>query len=160
MITYQKIKKQLLIYILSLIVVVQLSACGGGGEKTVSVGDILSLDEVQVGSCITPVKQGGFIDKLTLNDCNQAHFAEIAGNTTISVEDKEAKEMGHLAITRQAYKDCQPVFEEYTGQTVWESDYDIETIAPSSASWAKGDREVVCLVVGVKGEVLAKRAAK
>ena len=86
-------------------------------------------------------------------------MAEFAGVTTIDVGDNAA-DMGHLEITRQAYKDCQPVFEGYTGQTLWESDYDIETISPSVTAWRAGDREAMCLVVGVRDVPLIQSAAR
>ncbi|MEX1249276.1 MAG: septum formation family protein [Acidimicrobiia bacterium] len=61
---------------------------------------------------------------------------------------------GDEYIADAAADTCAEAFEVYVGTTVGQSQYDLDWIVPSEATWAEGDREAVCLVVSGTGSPL------
>lgn len=165
-----------------------LVACGGGGGSSggsSSSGDTVNsspstkaLTDLQAGDCATPENNGTFVNGLAVGDCSTPHNMEVAGRLDFSaIGDPayaaDAEYPGHLAVQQEAYKQCQPVFESWTGVPFWPENwkeavagggtpsttYDIETITPSASTWADGDRSVICLIVRLDGQQLTERVS-
>ena len=124
-----------------------------GGEP----GDTVDVDALESGQCATPADDDLFVDDVELNDCDEAHLAEVIGS--IEIEDGTYPDdayPGNDRIVPDAYEACQPRFEAYVGIPFWDSVYDIRTITPSPSTWAEGDRTITCLVVDVDGAPLTR----
>jgi hypothetical protein len=143
---------------------VLLAACSGGSGKALDASvenpppgppaPGVGLDAVEVGSCGAPATDDLYVSELKLSDCAAPHAMELAGRYTLT----EATYPGHTQLYRDAYRDCQPIFEKYVGLPFWDSKLDILTITPSPSSWTAGDRTVTCMVIGAERAPLTTRA--
>lgn len=61
---------------------------------------------------------------------------------------------GDVYIADAAADTCGEAFALYVGATVERSQYTVDWIVPSEATWTRGDRETVCLVVSGTGSPL------
>lgn len=138
-----------------------LVACGGGGGSPSAANDNVgnpsavatSLADLKNGDCTSPEQNSIFASGLDVTDCSEPHDMEVAGRFELS-EAAGVAYPGYLAIRQEAYKQCQPVFESWTGVAFWDSKYDINTITPSASTWDDGDRSVICLIETVDGKPL------
>ena len=106
---------------------------GPGAETSVfelEVGDCFSAESDELGSVIVV-------------DCEQPHEYE-----AFFVFDHETGADGGFPGDRELleYADaaCQPPFEDFVGHDYQTSIWFITPLSPSEATWADGDREIVC----------------
>jgi len=151
-----------------LLSVVLMSGCGGGGGSGGGSGsgggntppptgggeETVSYKTLQTGDCASASGDSDFIDQVTLVECSAEHQVEVIGSISLADEDYP----GYISLLTNAYDACQPEFENYTGSTVYDSDYDIDVYLPSLTGWQAGDRSVTCLVVDPEGELLTAAA--
>jgi hypothetical protein len=138
---------------LLLILVVFLTACGGAtrdesgaiteeGELDVfslTVGDCFSTDATDEVSDVGGVP------------CSEPHDSEVFALVNYDA-DSSAEWPGDDAINTFSDEACTAEFEGFIGLPYAESRYYISYLQPTEESWANGDREVVCLVVGEDDE--------
>lgn len=129
-----------------------LVACGGGGGGGGSVSDLAR------GSCVSPRADAVELAAVDTVPCTAPHRWEVLGSVTLGGAD--AAFPGRRALLQEGWRACVPLFEQYTGQAVWRSSHDIETITPTARAWADGARNAVCLGVDPDGEPLSASIAK
>jgi len=137
-----------LIYVLAAFTSWSLGACGSDGGGDDGPGTVTDLG---VGSCVTT----GAVVALTeveTSPCTAAHRWEVIGSVSMGAAD--AAFPGRRALLQDSYRACVPLVEGYTGEVLWGSDLDLETITPSVRAWAEGSRDALCLLGAADGEPL------
>lgn len=114
---------------------------------------VKTASTLAAGDCVGVEDDESYVGTVTVTDCRKAHLSEVIGSYAWPATPGYP---GSDEMTRQAYFDCQAQFERYVGIGFWESQYDIQSIVPSAASWDEGDREVTCLVVDIEGRRLTR----
>lgn len=114
-----------------------LSAC-----SLLPFGNRTSSLDLVVGQCIQ-VPDGESVSTVAVIDCTEEHTGEVyhieklTGSTRPS--DDEMQELMEEA--------CFATFEGYVGKSFDESTLEITALYPTTVSWAKGDRSIVCLAI-------------
>ena len=111
--------------------VLAVAGCGlvGGGN----------VFELAVGDCFDDTA-GDEISDVPVVDCAEPHDNEVFH--VFDVPDGDFP--GEATLLQAAEVTCLPAFEDYVGTTVASSRLEVFPITPTEASWAGGDREIVC----------------
>lgn len=135
-----------------------LAACGGSETAT---GNVYA---VTPGTCFGPV-EGHEVRDLPLVDCAIDHANEVfavfeydaidAGEPA----DEGAAFPGDLILSEYSTSQCQQRLGEYVGTPYAQSDLEISSIYPTSASWAQADRQIICAAFSRDGEPLVGSVA-
>ncbi len=130
-----------------------LGACAGADEEVV-----LSSVAPEVGECFLAPDEGDVA--FTVVVCEEQHQGEVVGRVDlatyaspperpeelqIDVASDDRPDDGSLQLA--ATDACASVFEEYVGIEYTASRFTLQPITPTGASWAAGDRDVVCVAV-------------
>ena len=129
-----------------------VAGCATGAPRN-SAGQVTaqaSVDafQVKVGDCTGSMKEGNVAD-LQVIPCAQAHYFEAFAGTQLADGDYP----GTDETTKRATAFCTAEFKTFIGLSTKDSAYDMYFLFPVEASWATGDREVVCLVGSDKGRI-------
>ena len=130
-----------------------LAGCTAGSVPRDTAGQVTataSVDafQVKVGDCTGSLKDGDVSD-LQVIPCAEPHFYEAYASTQLA----DGSYPGESEVTKQANKTCTAEFERFIGVSTKDSAYDMFYLYPVEASWASGDREVLCLVGSDKGKL-------
>ncbi len=107
--------------------------------------DVLDL---AVGDCLQDPLQGqseGEVNTVQAVICDEPHDTEVYALFDLPGDDS-APYPGDDSVDIDAENGCVARFEEYVGSAYETSALFVSTISPREATWATGDREVVCLV--------------
>lgn len=112
----------------------------GDGENSPGIEDVPTAE---VGSCIN------LMDVLTVEgvsdiptvDCSEEHDAQVFA--VVDLPDGEFP--GDEAVTSSITSECEAAFEGFVGTPPDESALAFDGLGPSEATWAVGDRSVICL---------------
>lgn len=109
------------------------AACGDGGTR---------VDQIEVGMCFDD-QEAAEVEHLPEVPCDQPHENEV-----FHVYDVDGDEHpGQEALTAGAEQVCRgEPFTAYVGQPVDQTRFEVYQILPTEDSWARGDREVVCVL--------------
>ncbi|MHB1139473.1 MAG: septum formation family protein [Microthrixaceae bacterium] len=125
-------------------------------------GELVSVESLEPGDCVTPSADQDALREVPVADCAAAHgvetFAVLEIDETDFPDVTDDAYPGGADLRDVAYQACQTPFATYVGVPFWESSYDITTITPSPSSWVAGDREIVCLIVDMDGNLLTGSA--
>lgn len=105
-------------------------------------GDETSVFDLETGDCFN-VMLTDAVESVFVVPCDQRHVYEAFA----VLEHPAAREEpfpGQDQIVEYADSACQGPFPEYVGAEYLESDFYITSIHPSEATWAAGDREIIC----------------
>jgi len=139
--------------LLLLAFVVILTACGGAArDDTGAITEEGELDvfALKVGDCFSTDATDEVSD-VGGTPCSEPHDSEVFALADFDA-DSSAEWPGQEAIDTFSDESCTAEFEGFIGLPYAESKYYISYLQPTEESWANGDREVVCLVVGEDGE--------
>jgi hypothetical protein len=116
-------------------------------------GEVVDVDEVSVGDCITPVGDDLMVGSVELIDCAEAHEAEVYAQFEVPGDALPGTPgyPGGSELTWYAQDECQDRFADAMGESYWDSPHDLKVITPSFSTWDVGDRTITCLVVGAGG---------
>ncbi len=140
--------------------VVAVLALGAAAVAGCAGDDEIVLSEVapEVGECFLAPEPDDAA--FTVVACDEQHQGEVVGRVDLATYESPAERPEQLRIDATsderpddgplqlaATDACTAPFEEYVGVAYTSSRYTLQPIAPTSASWADGDRDVVCVVV-------------
>ncbi len=114
-----------------------------GGTATVGV------DTLEVEDCFSPADSDTFVDQVRVIDCDTPHTMEVFAQ--YEVDDDGDRYPGSSELTWAAQDECRERFEDYVGESYWDSQFDLTTLTPSFSTWDVGDRTVTCLIVAGDG---------
>jgi Septum formation/Domain of unknown function (DUF4190) len=115
----------------------------------ITTGGNVSLSDLQPGDCVNGVKENQQVTSLPAVPCSQAHEAEVYGVFELARTDFP----GQDEIDQRSEEGCGQRFTEYIGNSpnVTSETYDQFFFGPNAQTWAKGDREVICMAVSHGG---------
>jgi hypothetical protein len=109
-------------------------ACGTG-EGT-------RVDRIEVGMCFDD-QDGAEVEHLPTVPCDEPHQNEVFHLYEVDGDEYPGQE----ALTADAERTCRGgAFRDYTGVPLERARFDVYQILPTSESWSRGDREVVCVL--------------
>lgn len=130
--------------------VVALSGCSMlqgiiGGEGVVVEGDGESTDvfSLAVGDCLNDLDANGEVSAVPKVDCVEPHDSEVY----LSVLMDDGDFPGAEAITTASEDGCLRAFDAFVGAPYETSLVDYNSYQPTEATWAAGDREILCIVM-------------
>ena len=101
-----------------------------------------SVFELKTGDCFNRPGSDEVSDVKSV-DCAKPHDYEIFGGVD-QPGDAEAAYPGASAIEEASNVECAALFEPFVGTAYDDSELYIYYLAPTAASWAEGDREILC----------------
>jgi hypothetical protein len=120
-----------------------LSGCGaidGLFAQTPAVDDVFAIE---VGDCLDDVDVTGEVTSVPIVDCAESHDSEVFARTLAT----GTAFPGDEALEAELTGFCQgEVYTEFLGVAYAESQYFPGGTPPTAASWASGDRELLCTV--------------
>lgn len=142
----------------SLALVAALGACTNEPERD-DAGAIVETGEldafsIKVGDCIEDPVAGEEFTSVGAVPCSEPHNSE-----AYYVFDLPEGALPIGTAMETAVSDgCLTAFDEYVGLDYQYSSYGLLWLEPSIDSWAQGDREIVCLIGDLEGELLVGSA--
>lgn len=144
------------------VAVVLLSGCSAvgpfvGPDDPVrdDTGQIIEPNEqtdafaIQVGDCLNDASASGEVTTVPTVPCDAPHDSEVFA----AFELGESGYPGEDVVVGKAEAACLPAFDEFVGEPYVESRFDFAFYYPTEASWASGDREVLCIIYDPAGPV-------
>lgn len=107
-------------------------------------GEMTSALDLEVGDCFN-TEDISTVDEVSVVDCEQSHVYEVFGVTEFDAGD-DAEFPGEDALDEAADSACRPAFEDYVGIPYDDSEWFGTFVNPSEATWAAGDREILCVL--------------
>ena len=105
--------------------------------------------ELAVGQCLL-VPLNSQVNSVATTECTEAHTGEVYSVTTLKNDTMPSRdEMDELV-----HNTCYETFEAYVGTSPEETTLDYTAMSPTKQTWAKGDREIVCIAVRTDHEQL------
>ena len=105
--------------------------------------------ELAVGQCLL-VPLNSQVNSVATTECTEAHTGEVYSVTTLKNDTMPSRdEMDELV-----HNTCYETFEAYVGTSPEETTLDYTAMSPTKQTWAKGDREIVCIAVRTDDEQL------
>ena len=102
-----------------------------------------SVFDLEVGQCFDDPDSFEAVADVDIVSCDQAHDNEVYAIEQISGGGNWP---GQDLVADAADEACLAAFEAYVGIDYLSSSFEIGWLAPTSDSWADGDREVVCFL--------------
>lgn len=135
-----------------------LTGANTGGESPSGEGDTTDVFTIKVGDCLNDGGATGEVSEVPKIDCAEPHDSEAYASIMMADGDFP----GDTAVDDQAVSDCTSQFNSFVGINYDDSTLDFAYYYPTEASWAQGDREILCLIVDPAGQVTGslKGAAK
>jgi Septum formation len=109
---------------------------------------------IVVGDCLNDGSLEGEVSTVRTIDCAEPHDSE--AYASIIMTDGEFP--GDQAVQDQATADCTTQFSTFVGLAYAESIYNFSYYYPTAASWAQGDREILCLIIDEAGKTTGSLA--
>lgn len=101
--------------------------------------DTVATDDVEVGDCLLEPDTAQFAS-VTRVDCSEPHDLEVFAAITMG----GVAYPGDEQILDTASDRCSPLFEEYVGAPLTDSEWAVQVFAPGPDLWDDGDRTVHC----------------
>lgn len=121
---------------------------GANGATNGADGTTTDVFTIGVGDCLNDGDATGDVSDVTVIDCSSAHDSEAYKSVTLTDGDF----LGETATYDQAISDCTSAFPGFVGIDFDKSTLNFSYYYPTEASWAQGDREILCLVVDPAGK--------
>jgi hypothetical protein len=118
---------------------------GGGGDGE---GTDTSAFAIKVGDCINDADVSGEVETVPIVPCTEPHDSE--AYASIIMDDGDFP--GPDAVDTAAQDGCLGAYEGYVGTAYDSSKFEISYYYPTEATWATGDREILCTLYDPAGQ--------
>ena len=130
----------------ALLMGVSLSAC-----SYLPFGNTTHSTDLKVGQCIQ-VPDSSQVGSVVTTECTEEHTGEVYYISKITQDSlPSSSEMDELIAAA-----CFDSFEDYVGTSPEETTLDATAMYPTSQTWSKGDRDIVCIAVPTGDEKLTE----
>lgn len=120
-----------------------------GNQTQTGEGTDTDVFTIKVGDCLNDASAGDEVSSVPTVPCSEPHDSE--AYHAFNLPDGEYP--GDANIQTAAGEGCVPAFDTYVGIAYQESKLDFAYYFPTTASWADGDREILCIVYDPNGQV-------
>lgn len=132
--------------LVALAVLLTLTACSDDpapaqDSPSPSVSSVDPFD-VTVGECVGATTGAGEVTEVPVVPCSAPHVGE--AYESVTMDDAEVFP-GDEAVV-EAARGCEQPFEDFIGVALAVSQLKVTYFHPTAESWAKGDREILCIV--------------
>jgi hypothetical protein len=142
-------------FVVVVAVALSLAGCSGNSTPTETPTAADNIFALQLGDCFNDTSgldagTGAAEAKaVQLIDCTAPHQLEVYAQSTLDGDLYPGTE----SAASQADDVCFTEFEAFAGAPFDTAvDFNYKTLYPTSASWATGDREILCAIASVDGE--------
>ena len=143
--------------VVAVVAALSLSSCSlfeSGPERdadgAVTTAATESVMTIALGDCLDSEALGSYVTDVPFIPCGEPHDSEVYAQ----VELADGEYPGEDAVAKQADQYCYEQFPSFVGMSYEESALDYFPMYPLQDGWENaGDREVLCLVVSVDGDV-------
>jgi hypothetical protein len=104
---------------------------------------------IAVGDCLNDGGAEGEISSVPIIECDEPHDTEVFDRIILDDGEYPGKE----AVIAKANAACESAFDSFVGIAYAESAFDFSYYYPTAASWATGDREILCLIFDPAGKI-------
>jgi hypothetical protein len=119
------------------------AACGGGGDDDDTAQTLAEM--YAPGTCFDFTEDGGLAqDQDQIVECGTPHDGEIVAHLTFPAPEAEAPFPGADQLRAFGDPECQAALSEYTGLALPQLDVAAILLFPTEATWADGDRTILC----------------
>ena len=136
-----------------------LGQVNGGGTGTDDGGDGEGTDTsafaIKVGDCLNDADVSGEVETVPVIACTEPHDSE--AYASIIMDDGDFP--GADEVDTQAQDGCLGAFEGYVGASYDASKFEISYYFPTEATWANGDREILCVLYDPAGQTTGSAKA-
>ena len=114
---------------------------------------ITPLPKVAVGACMNGLDEGMAVTASTTRpvDCGTPHDNEVVG--VVALDDRGSFP-GDTLLLATAQEECVRLFADYVGIAFNASVLEMLPLVPTELSWARGDRQIACVVMTIDGSRL------
>jgi hypothetical protein len=109
-----------------------------------------ALADLAPGDCIdlADLEAAGDLEvaEVSVLDCSEPHDAEVYALISLD-DDPDSRHPGDEHVLAAADRVCLDAFQGYVGARYVDTRLEIVHLRPTVASWARGDRRVICAVV-------------
>lgn len=120
-----------------------------GPSATPTASRSESAYSIRVGDCVDDRHAAGELSTVPVVPCSTAHDSEAYKSITMP----GTAFPGNRAIQAAAVKGCEAAFAVFTGVAYDDTTrLDFSWYHPTKASWAKGDRKILCLVESLNAD--------
>lgn len=126
----------------------QVTDGGNGGSTGDGEGTDTSAFEIKVGDCLNDGDVSGEVESVPVVECTEPHDSE--AYASIIMDDGDFP--GADEVDTQAQDGCLAAFEGYVGTSYDNSKFEISYYYPTEATWANGDREILCVLYDPAGK--------
>lgn len=127
-----------------------------GATSSTARPDVVAVVDLGVGDCFDEgavrEDEPSKLQEVRVVDCAGPHRNEVYASLTFEADGDDYPGNGPLAEFAQ--ERCVGEFADFVGAAVARTDYGIGTIYPDEASWATGDRVVLCVLYDTGDEPL------
>ena len=144
---------------------VGLTGCSmlGGGSKprdpnaSITQSSVIDAFQLRVGDCLISVELADSFTEVPAVPCNEAHDSEVISIFTLSVTAYSED-----AINAEAEEMCLQAVADYVGPNFLDvvPELDFTWFNPTEESFARGDREIDCVVYTYSGELELTQSVK
>jgi hypothetical protein len=120
-----------------------------GAEDGAPSAAMRALADLQLGDCIDLdglEEAVAEVTEVAIVDCVEPHDAEVYALVSLD-DDPTSRHPGDEHVLAAADRVCLDAFEGYVGARYVDTRLEIVHLRPTVASWARGDRRVICAVV-------------
>lgn len=122
---------------------------GTGVDPQPGAGENTDVFTIQVGDCLNDAgSEGEEVSEVPTVPCTEPHDSE--AYASIIMDDGDFP--GQQAANDQAVADCTIEFNAFVGLDYETSKLNFAYYFPTEASWANGDREILCLISDPAGK--------
>lgn len=118
----------------------------GGG--TTEDGTQTSAFSIKVGDCLNDGDLTGEVETVPVVACTEPHDSEAYASIILN----GATFPGADVVDQEAQDGCLEAFEPYVGKSYDTSQYEVSYYYPTEATWANGDREILCVIYDPAGK--------
>lgn len=121
-----------------------------GGLLAGCASDAADPFDLEVGDCLAEPAREGLVAEGDTRPvpCSQAHVGEVYDAILLP----DGAYPGTEALVRESAK-CEATFENFVGKPYGESELKLTYFHPTSESWERGDRQILCAVEVPSGTV-------
>src|SRR5690349_15251414 len=120
-----------------------LAGCTAGDDALGATTVADDVFAIEVGDCLDDADLSGQVTRIPIVDCDEPHDSEAFASTTATGDAYPGDDALDATLVEFCHGDA---FEDFVGVRFVDSVYVTGGFYPTAASWASGDRELLCTI--------------
>jgi hypothetical protein len=119
-------------------------------SQVIEQNDAADVFSIRVGDCLNDSSVSDEVTEIPLVPCSEPHDSQVYASIILPGDAFPGVDV----VIAEADDACLDEFERFVGIRYVDSIYDFSYYFPTERSWAKGDREILCVIYDPAGEKL------